>query len=94
MSIILRRVTMANTITMDPVKMIPAKTELSIDGVPEFVPYKHITYADHHALVREYRALAAELKDKTQHVVDLEAQLSRVLDDNDRLKSNLDAVAT
>ena len=66
---------------MDRVAMIPAKTELSIDGVPEFVPYKHITYADHHVLVREYRALAAELKDKSQHVVDLEAQLKRVTDD-------------
>ena len=77
---------------MDRVEMIPAKTELSMAGVPEFVPYKHITYADHHVLVREYRALAAELKDKSQHVVDLEAQLSRVLDSNTGMQACLKGI--
>ena len=76
---------MANRIPIDPVKMIPAKTELSMDGVPEFVPYKHITYADHHDLVRQYRALAAELKDLMQYVIGIEKDLALALNSNTKV---------
>lgn len=50
--------------------LIPDNIELSKDRVPKNVPYKHITYADHHDLVREYRALAAELKELSGKSVD------------------------
>ena len=38
------------------------------------------------AIKLEIKTYKAELKDKTQHVVDLEAQLARVLDDNTQLR--------
>ena len=56
--------------------LIPDNIELSKDRVPKNVPYKHITYADHHNLVREYRALAAELKDLMQYVIGIEKDLA------------------
>ena len=53
----------------------------------EFVP-SYITFAEHlelarkhRILLRKFKALQYELKDKSQQVVDLEAQLKRVTDD-------------
>ena len=58
----------------------------------EFVP-SYITFAEHlelarkhRVLLRKFKALKFELKDTAQHVVDLEKQLARVLDNNTQLR--------
>ena len=62
----------------------------------EFVP-SYITFAEHlelarkhRVLLRKFKALKAELEDKTQHVVDQRVKIDQLLAYNANLKATLD----